>query len=85
MSSASPSAPPTPAPMAASFVDDDCGDEGDTDDDDEVLSMGLGFGASVVAVVVTVAVAVMVTVASCVVLGDVEPEVRLKITSPAGM
>lgn len=84
-SSASPSAPPTPAPIAASFVDDDCDDECDSDTDDEVLLIGLGLDASVVAVVVTVAVAVIVTVASFVLLGDVEPDVRLKITSPAGM
>ena len=82
--SASASAPPTPALIAIFFVDDDCDDEGDTDSGDEVFLTGSGLDASVVIVVVKVAVAVMVTVASLVLFGSVDPDERLKITSPAG-
>lgn len=80
ISSPSPSGPPTPAPIAASVVDDD------DDDDDAVPWTGREFVAEAVAVtVIGAAVAVIVTGATFVLLGDVEPDVRLKITSPALM
>lgn len=72
--------------MAASFPDDD-------DDDALVWLDGVSdadANAGTVAEAVTVvgvaaAVAVTVTVASFVSLGDVEPDVRLKITSPTSI
>ena len=82
ISSPSPSGPPTPAPIAASVDDDD----DDDDDDDAVPWTGREFVAEAVAVtVIGAAVAVIVTGATFVLLGDVEPDVRLKITSPALM
>lgn len=82
-SSSSPNTPPTPAPTAASFLDDD---------EVDVMRMEgeLDANADAVAVVVTViwaavAEAVRVTGSGFVLLGDVEPDVRLKITSPASI
>ena len=77
-SSASPSVTPTPAPIAASLLDDDNDD--DDDDDDDAFWTEEEFGNAN-----GVAVAVTVTVAVFVVLADVEPDVRLKITNPASM
>lgn len=70
--SASPSGTPIPAPIASSLLDDN---------DDNVLWTEEAFDGNVNAVVVAVTVTVPVFVA----LEDVEPDVRLKITSPASM
>ena len=71
---ASPNNPLTPAPTAASFPDDD---------DGGVLEGEFDAGGDTD----TDAVDVTVTVkgASFVLFGDVEPDVRLKITRPASM
>ena len=74
-SSSSASAPITPAPTAAPVLDDD--------DDDEALIVDRGLDAETGPAVVTVAVTITEVVS--VLLGDVEPDVRLKITSPALM
>ena len=65
--------------MAASFPDVEDVEDGNGNDD--VLSEEVRFDA----IVVAVAVAVMVTVASFVLLGNVEPDVRLKMTSPTSI
>lgn len=67
-SSPDPNTPPTTAPVTVSPLDDD----------DALWAEGES-----VAVVVAVAVTVIVTGAISVLLGDVEPDVRLKITFPA--
>ncbi len=71
-SSPSLSVTPSPAPIAVSLLDDDDLDVFWTEGEPDGKVNG-------------VAVAVTVTVAVFVVLGDVEPDVRLKITSPASM
>ena len=71
-SSPSPSVTPSPAPIAVSLLDDDDIDVFWTEEDTDGKVNG-------------VAVAVTVTVAVFVLLGDVEPDVRLKTTSPASM
>lgn len=74
--SASPRGTPIPAPIATSSFD---GDDGDEDEDDATCTeeeFEVNAKAGVVAVTVTVAVFVI--------LGDVEPDVRLNITCPAG-
>ena len=78
-SSASPSRPLTPALTAVPILDDE------DDDDDELLLAGRESSADVAAFAVAVAVTVVVTVTGVVsvLLGDVEPDVRLKITDPA--
>ena len=68
-SNASPSGTPTPAPVAASLFDAN----------EDVLRTEEGFETD------SVVVAVTVTVTAFVLLGDVEPDVRLNITSPASM
>ena len=82
MRNATPSSALIPAPIATPRFDDD--------EDDEVLKEDeLDGDANLAAVVVAVVVAVAMTVAVTVVLtvfvmlGDVEPDVRLKITNPA--
>ena len=77
-SSNSASAPLTPAPTAIPVLDD----EDDDDDDEEALVVDRELNAETPALV---AVAVTVTGVVSVSLGDVEPDVRLKITSPALM
>lgn len=78
--SANPSGTPIAAPIAASLLKDDGDDdvsliEGDCVDDTSAFSVTVtGFRT---------AVDVTVTRAMLVLLGFVEPEVRLKITSPA--
>ena len=76
-SSNSASAPLTPAPTAVPIFDDD----DDDDDDEEALVVNEELDAETGPAVVTVAVTV--TGVLSVSLGDVEPDVRLKITSPA--
>ena len=71
MRNASPSGTPIPAPIATSLIEEE---EGDFDGDAK---------ATEEAVAVIVAAAVTVTVAVFVLLGDVDPDVRLKITCPA--
>ena len=89
------SAPLTPAPTAVPVFDDeddeddddddnDDNDDGDDSDDDEEALVGnrevdAETGPAIVTVAVTVTEVVSVS------LGDVEPEVRLKITSPASI
>ena len=75
---ASPRKPLTPALTAVPVFDDD-------DDDDEVLLAERAFGADTIDVAVAVAITVVVTVTEVVsaLLGEVEPEVRLKMTDPA--
>ena len=73
-SSNSASAPLTPAPTAVPVLDDD---------DEEALVVDREVDADTGPAVVTVAVTVTGVVS--VSLGDVEPDVRLKITSPALM
>ena len=73
-SSNSASAPLTPAPTAVPVLDDD---------DEEALVVDRELDAETGPTVVTVAVTVTGVVS--VSLGDVEPDVRLKITSPALM
>ena len=78
-SSNSASAPLTPAPTAVPVLDD----EDDDDDDEEALVVDRELDAETGPAIVTVAVTVTGVVS--VLLGDVEPDVRLKITSPALM
>ena len=77
-SSTRPSKPLTAAPTAVPFVDDDDDDDDDGDDDDNDDA-----DANANAVALTVAVTVIGVV--FVWFGDVEPDVRLKITFPASM
>ena len=72
MRNARPSGTPIPVPIATSLLE---GEEGQFDDDDSVAEESVG--------VIPVPEAVTVTMAGAVLLGDVEPEVRLKITWPA--
>ena len=69
MRNASPSGTPIPVPIATSLLEEE---EGQFDAD-----------ANAAAEAVPVAAAVTVTVAVSVLLGDVDPDVRLKITRPA--
>lgn len=82
-SSSTPSNALIPAPIAVPVFDDD------DDDESDVLGASRDFDADAVAVAVTVAVTVAVpwTVTRAVVvsLGDVEPDVRLKMTCPASI
>lgn len=80
ISSNSASAPLTPAPTAVPVLDDE---DDDVDDDEEALVVDREPDAETGPAVVTVAVTVIGVVS--VSLGDVEPDVRLKITSPALM
>ena len=77
-SSTSPSNPLTPAPTAVPVLDDD-------DDDDDVLLAERELDSNAGADAVAVTVAVIVTGVVFVLLGDVEPDVRLKITFPASI
>ena len=87
-SSTRPSKPLTAAPTAVPFVDDDDDDDDDGDDDDDDDDDGDDddnddADANANAVALTVAVTVIGVV--FVWFGDVEPDVRLKITFPASM
>ena len=78
--SANPSGTPIPAPIAASLLEIDGDDnvsliEGEFVDDTSALSVAV--------TVLKTAVDVTVTRAILLLFGSVEPEVRLKITSPA--
>lgn len=75
MRNASPNNPLSPAPIAASFPD---GDDG-------VMWLEGEFDADGDTDIDAVDVTVTVKGASFVFLGDVEPDVRLKITRPASM
>ena len=77
------SAPLTPAPTAVPVLDDEDDDGDDDDDDKEALIVERILDAETGPAVVTVAVTVTREVA--VSLGDVEPDVRLNITSPGSM
>ena len=71
MRNASPRGTPTPAPIATSLLEEEEGQfDGDASAADE-------------AVAVIAAAAVTVTVSVFVLFGDVDPDVRLKITCPA--
>ena len=71
MRNARPSGTPTPAPIATSLLEEEEGQfNGDASAAEE-------------AVAVIVAAALTVTVSVFVLLGDVDPDVRLKITCPA--
>lgn len=80
-SSISPSDPLTPAPTAVPVLDDD------DDDEDEALwaERELESNADADADAVAVTVVRIVTGVVFVLLGDVEPDVRLKITFPASI
>lgn len=96
-SSPSPSIELTPAAIALSFLADDegslVGSDGRIDAADVAFSIAAPVSFSVTVVVVVdwmargaiVVVIVIVTVAVSVLLGDVEPDVRLKMTCPAIM
>ena len=82
-SSNSARAPLTPAPTTVPVLDEDDCDDGDSDNDEEGLVVEREVDTETGPAAVTVAVTVPGVFS--VILGDVEPDVRLKITSPASI
>ena len=85
MSSARLRNPLIPAPIATSFRDDGVVRVEDEVNADTVAVAVIVVVAEFDADTVAVAVTVIVAETGSVLLGDVEPDVRLKITSPAGI